>query len=338
MALIPRSLRLPPPYRGRTLRWFSDKAPGAKACRLMAEDAWRRWVAGRGRRAISAGRREGRRYLTAIPAHFCGIGHSWTEWNTAYQWAHRLGLEFVNLRLPEPWASFLGFAAAAPTWKQVMQTERPLIVRLPSVAWGVGIDSCSLIEPVVDAIRSPRNLLFVLADGQNSRDQTDFVAQQRADFVAHGGWRHLPDHREPGRLNVAVHIRRGDVATMKSADQGNWRIRFVSLDWFARAMAMIVAAHPGARPLFHVYSQGQPEDFADLGGTFDLRLHLDSGDQESLFNMSRADILVMSPSTFSFLAAILNEGHKIARIPWWHHLPEAGDWTLLPADPDPSVT
>ena len=289
-------------------------------------------MAARGRRQLEAGRTEGRRFLTAISAHFCGIGHSWTEWNTAYQWAHRLGLEFVNLPLPEPWASFLGLAATAPTWRQIVEDDRPLVVRLPYVAWGEGIDSCRLIEPVIDSIRSPRNLLFVLADGQNCRDQTAHVAQQRADFLAHGRWQHLPVHHEPGRLNVALHIRRGDVAAMKSRDQGNWRLRFLGLDWFAGVMATVLENHRAERPLFHVYSQGQPDDFADLGRGFDLRLHLDAGDQESLFNMSRADVLALSPSTFSFLAAILSQGHKIARIPWWHHLPEQSDWTLLPAD------
>ena len=261
MALIPRSLRLPPPFRGRTIRYFADKAPPLKACRLWSEDAWRGWVAARGRRQLEAGRTEGRRFLTAISAHFCGIGHSWT-----------------------------------------------------------------------DSIRSPRNLLFVLADGQNCRDQTAHVAQQRADFLAHGRWQHLPVHHEPGRLNVALHIRRGDVAAMKSRDQGNWRLRFLGLDWFAGVLATVLENHRAERPLFHVYSQGQPDDFADLGRGFDLRLHLDAGDQESLFNMSRADVLALSPSTFSFLAAILSQGHKIARIPWWHHLPEQSDWTLLPAD------
>ena len=105
---------------------------------------------------------------------------------------------------------------------------------------------------------------------------------------------------------------------------------FVEPDWFAGVMAMILDEHRGERPLFHVYSQGRAEEFADLGRRFDLRLHLEAGDQETLLNMSRADVLVMSPSGFSYLAAILGEGRKIARTPWWHHLPQGGNWTLIP--------
>ncbi|MFM8893299.1 MAG: hypothetical protein ACKOTB_17080 [Planctomycetia bacterium] len=213
-----------------------------------------------------------------------------------------------------------------------MRARQPQVVRLPQVPWGRGIDSCGLLAPLVNSIRSPRDLIFMLADGQNCYDHTANAAQQRADFLGFGRWQHLPDHREPGRLNVAVHVRRGDVAAMKAQDQGNWRERFMAADWFGRVMEMVVDQHRDQQPLFHIYSQGEPGEFADLVRRFDVRLHLDAGDQESLLNMSRADILVMSPSGFSYLAAILGTGRKIARAPWWHHLPDGGDWTLLPAD------
>lgn len=338
MPVIPRSLQLPEPYRGRTIRWLVDRGPGLRACRLWWEEARRRRLARRGRRSLAAGQREGRRFLAAIPATFCGIGHSASEWNTAYQWAPRLGLEFVNVPLAEPWRSFLGFGGSAPTWDDVVPASRPLVVRLPRVPWSEGVDSCGLIAPVIDAIRSPRDLMFVLADGQNCHDHTVNADRLRADFLGCGRWQHLPDHREPGRLNVAVHVRRGDVAAMKARDEGNWRERFVAPDWFARIMERVCDEHRGERPFFHVYSQGAAEEFADLARRFDLRLHLDAGEQESLLNMSRADVLVMSPSGFSYLAAILSTGRKIARIPWWHHLPRDDGWTLLTDERAPGPT
>jgi hypothetical protein len=84
---------------------------------------------------------------------------------------------------------------------------------------------------VVDQIRSPRPLLFVLADGKNCFDQTISAAQLREAFRTHGHghWQYLPDHREKGRLNVAVHIRRGDVTEMKQRASGNWRERYIDL-------------------------------------------------------------------------------------------------------------
>ena len=53
--------------------------------------------------------------LTGLSFQLCGTRHSSSEWNTAYQEASRLGLEFINTALPEPWDSFLGFGAEART-------------------------------------------------------------------------------------------------------------------------------------------------------------------------------------------------------------------------------
>ena len=48
--------------------------------------------------------------------------------------------------------------------------------------------------------------------------------------------------------------------------------------------------------------------------------------------MILAEELVMGPSGFSYLAGILSEGQKLARAPWWHHLPGLPDWILVGAD------
>lgn len=331
MKLIPRSLRIAQPYRGRTMRHFCDQLPFVRRLRLAQEERRRRWVAAAGRKALANGAPEGRRYLTALPHPFCGIGHSASEWNTAYQWAPLLDLEYVNTPLQEPWASFLGFGRETSTYWELTRRARPIVLRLPYAGWSRGADALAVVRPVVEAIRSPRPILFVLADGQNCYDQTANSRQLRADFQRYGRWHHLPEHREPGRLNVAVHIRRGDVANMKAQDNGDWRERFVEPEWFSQVMGRLVGERGAERPLFHLYSQGDPAAFGSMCRGFDVRMHLDACEQETLLNMVRADVLVMSPSGFSYLAAILSDGRKVARAPWWHHLPDTDGWTLLAA-------
>jgi hypothetical protein len=39
-----------------------------------------------------------------------------------------------------------------------------------------------------------------------------------------------------------------------------------------------------------------------------------------------ADILITSPSAFSYMAGILCNGLKLANYPWWHDIPERDDW------------
>jgi hypothetical protein len=331
--MIPRSLAIASPYRGRSLRFFLGKVPGWKRCHEILSARTRRRVTADGRRRLEAGEPEGRRFLAAIPHQFCGIGHSFCEWNTARQWSGRLGMEFVNVPLASPWAVFLGFGAQAPVWHDLRRLPRLRIVRLPYADWSGSADAFGNTRRIIETVRSPDPLLFVLADGQNEFDHTVNTAQLRQEFLDHGDWRVIPDHRVPGRLNVAVHIRRGDVAAMKARGDGNWNERFLGLDWFERVMASIVAEQQdGAVPVFHLYSQGTPADFIDFGSGLDVVYHLNVDDRETLFNMIQAEMLVMSPSGFSYLAAILSTGRKIARVPWWHHLPEAEGWLLLGHD------
>lgn len=327
---IPRTFRLPAVHRWRVVRHYVDKIPGGRLTRCGIEAAWRDRIARHGTRLLRRGQAEGRRLLTALPHQLSGIGHSSSEWNTAYLWAADLGLTFVNTPMPGGWNRLLGFGAGALTYDEVMARWRPTVVRLPYVEWnGPAARPLELLCPVVDTIRSADPLLFVLADGQNAYDQTPNAARLRSEFLAHGGWRDIPLHAEAGRTNVAVHVRRGDVAAMKQRGIGGWETRYVHGDWFLQIMQS-VAAQPGmAGVVFHIYSQGSRDEFTHFTAAGDCRFHLDCSEYECFVNMVFADVLVMSPSGFSYLAGLLSTGRKIARVPWWHHLPDDPNWTLV---------
>ncbi len=238
----------------------------------------------------------------------------------------------MNTPMPAAWARLLGFGANAMTYEQVTSRYRPTVVRLPFAEWnGPFAKPLDELRPIVDAIRSPDPLLFVLADGQNTYDHTPNAGRLREEYNSHGAWRDIGLHAEPGRTNVAVHVRRGDVAAMKASRIGDWENRFVTVDWFLGMMKKIADQERGSSAVFHVYSQGTRDEFDDFAAMGDCRFHLGASEYECFVNMVRADILVMSPSGFSHLAGLLSEGQKIARVPWWHHLPRAADWTLVAA-------
>ena len=54
--------------------------------------------------------------------------------------------------------------------------------------------------------------------------------------------------------------------------------------------------------------------------------HFNEDELASFNNIVLADILILSPSGFSYLAAIISYGLKIARNPWWHYIPEDNEW------------
>jgi hypothetical protein len=329
MIKIPRSLAIAQPYRGRTIRSIiRSKVPGG---RILFDAYWRKKgdrVNRKGRKVLALGKPEGRRFMTAIPHPFCGIGHSHSEWHAAFQWAPLLDLEFVHIPLKVHWDKFFGLENL-PRYKAIIREFNPIILRVPYAAWSRGADAFPAIRSFIEGVRSDRNLLFVLADGQNAYDHITHAGAFKTLFESKGDWQHLPLHKEAGKVNVAVHLRRGDVAQMAAAKSSNWNERYVPEEWFVGVMDELRTQFAGSDRVFHIYSQGTEEDFPLTRNRPDIMFHLDAGEEETLLNMAKADVLVMSPSGFSYLAAMLSEGLKVARYPWWHWIPEGNNWFRL---------
>lgn len=324
---IPRSLAIKMPYRGRTLRgWIRNRLPGGRLVFDSILHLRAKWGAAMGHRRLRAGQPEGRRFLAAIPHPFCGIGHSQAEWHTAYQWARMLGLEFVHIPLKGDWDQFFGLKNLKQ-YDEVLRELKPTIIRVPyATGWSGGKEVFPEILKFIESIRSEKDLLFVLADGQNAYDHITHAGHFRKLFEENGDWRGLPRHQVAGKLNVAVHLRRGDVAQMAADKSSNWEARYVPEEWFVAVMDAIQQTVPDQSPCFHIYSQGKPEDFPLVAEREDICFHLDVSEEETLLNMAKADVLVMSPSGFSYLAAMLSDGIKVARYPWWHFIPDTKNW------------
>lgn len=104
-------------------------------------------------------------------------------------------------------------------------------------------------------------------------------------------------------LSVAVHIRRGDVG------QGKNSLRFTPNSKILQTLKCLNegAAQANAKLSIAVFSQGSEDDFrefAELGCT----LHLDTDALDTLRGLIESDILVMSKSSFSYVAALYNDG------------------------------
>jgi hypothetical protein len=138
----------------------------------------------------------------------------------------------------------------------------------------------------------------------------------------------VPLHRElPGGVNVAVHVRRGDIR------EGNRR--YVKDNAVLQSIKRVRwALAPLGRPVqINIYSEGIPEDFRvyqDLG----CRLQIGVDTFETFHNMVVADIFVQGRSTFSGIAGLLSEGIVIAPKKWPDSLP---DWQFPRAGGELSI-
>lgn len=128
-------------------------------------------------------------------------------------------------------------------------------------------------------------------------------------------------HHESNTVNVAVHVRRGDVSK-----HGSDAFRYTENSYVASLLKNLqkILESIGVKPLFNIYSQGHVRDFCELQG-IDIDFHLNLCTFQTFHNLASADILVMSKSSLSYSAALFSRGIKIYE-PFWHNPPP--DWIV----------
>lgn len=126
----------------------------------------------------------------------------------------------------------------------------------------------------------------------------------------------LPGY-EKGRLQVAVHLRRGDVGS-----SGRFSERYTGDEVVLGRLKRVMDAVGPERVIVRLFSQGSPEDFrafTDLGAS----LHLDDDVFETFHHFVRSDVLFLAKSTFSYLGGLIG-GKLCIYEPFWH--PKLPGW------------
>lgn len=131
---------------------------------------------------------------------------------------------------------------------------------------------------------------------------------------------------EDGRLQVAVHLRRGDVGS-----SGRFSERFTGDEVVLARLKKVlkIAGNEGTR--IRLFSEGLPADFqafADLGAD----LHLNEDVFETFHHFVKSDVLFLAKSTFSYLGGVIGRNVCIYE-PFWH--PKLPGW-LAPEEMDES--
>ncbi len=136
-------------------------------------------------------------------------------------------------------------------------------------------------------------------------------------------------------VTVAVHIRRPsnnhnvdipdhlnghDVKAMNMEQFTKVTGRFTSNDRYLEAMEAIRKKHK--RCVFHIVSEGTPDMFECFKAD-DVYLHLNNSVEDSFCRLVYSDILVISCSSFSYTAALI-QNKEVWYQPFWH--PPASGW------------
>lgn len=126
------------------------------------------------------------------------------------------------------------------------------------------------------------------------------------------------DFFKNGKTNVSIHIRRENIC-----DRGQAGDRVTTPnEYYLNIMKNIRKKYTNIQ--FHIYSQGDIEQFNDLDKE-DVIFHLNEDIYTTFIGLVAANILVTSPSSLSYTAAMLSDGIVYYRSFW--HSPRK-EWIL----------
>jgi len=119
--------------------------------------------------------------------------------------------------------------------------------------------------------------------------------------------------------DIAIHIRRGDVGNTQNKD------RYTDNIIYRQILKQLITQYPSYSITIH--SQGDIHDFKDLiNNDIPMQFHLNKDIKTTFHSLVTAKVLVMSKSSFSYAAALLNDG-DIYYMPFWHK--PLQHWNLL---------
>lgn len=270
-------------------------------------------------------------YFTAIPNAGAGIGHQLANWIAGYWFANQFGLKFAHAPFSSKnWEDFFGFGINEPKASELIKSGYAK-VRLPLFHE----HNKSEIAIIKDIIQSYGNkkVVFIAAQDQYYKAQFGVIAAIKNKFYSAPARNSNKLIFNPGHYNVAIHVRRGDIVTDISNKIHNKSIRFQSNDYFITTLTNTLQQLNTHKPVFiYLFSQGDAKDFKDFEEFPNLSLCLEMGAMDSFNHMVHADVLITSRSSFSYKAALLNNGLKVCPANFWHGYPASDDFVLVDDD------
>lgn len=144
------------------------------------------------------------------------------------------------------------------------------------------------------------------------RDMEKFHTSESFDRLKRLYYQNKSSPYDSDHIHVAVHIRRPKQfdTRKEGTDTPN--------DYYIQCMKAIQEMYKlSDKPiLFHIYSQGTPESFA-IYNQFNIRLHLEEDTFTTFNGLVFAHVLVISASSFSYVAGLLSNGVIVYK-PFWH--------------------
>lgn len=274
-------------------------------------------------------------YLTQVPNPGAGIGHQMGNWNAGYWYAKLFGVKYAYSSFSNPaWDTFLGFGEGEITAEQLLKKGYKKR-KLPYFDEKSEKD----VQMIRDIICSyvGKKVVFYMELDQFYEEQFGVMKEIRQKFNNAEARKEEKLIYEKEFLNIAVHIRRGDIVIGQENQNPELTKRWLTTEYYARILKDITKVlKKRVSYKIYVFSQGTEQDFPELSEIPNLVYCLDMPPRESFLHMVRADVLITSKSSFSYKPALLSGGIRICPAHFWHGYPEGKEWILV--DEEKSLT
>lgn len=271
-------------------------------------------------------------YITQIPNEGAGIGHQIANYNGGYHYAQLLGIKhaYPGFR-DEQWDKFLGFGENEITVDE-LKKQGYRIRTLPY--FNESEESLSLIRQIIHSYAGNK-IIFSVDLAQFYQKQYEVIPHIKEKFEHAKARACELELYDRSRINIAVHIRRGDIVQGQQSGEETLAKRWLTLEYYENILKQLSEKLPEL-PCIYLFSQGNEEEYKVLEQYGEVHYCLDMSAIESFLYMVRADILVISKSSFSYKPALLADGIRICPPGFWHGYPENEKWIV--AGEDGSIT
>jgi hypothetical protein len=267
-------------------------------------------------------------YLSQQPNQGAGIGHQLANWNAGLYFSGYFGLNFAHFPFSTPsWENFLGFGVGEPAVRDLLARGYKK-VRLPKF----DSNNPAHLEKIRTIIGSydRKNIVFSLEHDQGYLPQFHTAGILQKKFFAAPGRNADRLIYSPEAFNIAVHIRRGDVAAMRATGHANWAERWLDDNYYLTLLqkSLPIVKRNNDKVHLYLFSQGKAADFPEFAQFENLHFCLDMSAIDSFLHLVNADLVISSKSSFSYKPALISKGIKICPALFWHGYPDTPDFIL----------
>lgn len=285
-------------------------------------------------------------FLTHVPNEGAGIGHQISNYNDGVYCASLLGVKFVYPGFKDSeWEKFLGFGENEVSVNE-LKNKGFKFRTLPY--FNEKKESLALIKRIINSYAGQK-IVFKINLDQFYQRQYDVIPYIKDKFEHASSRKNDSLIYNPDHINIAVHIRRGDIVVGQTTGEATLTKRWLTTEYFENIVKDLSDALNGEDNRFsnvpklldskkekavdfYLFSQGDPSEYKLFEKYGNIHYCFDMPAIESFLHMVRSDILVTSKSSFSYKPALLADGVRICPKHFWHGYPDDEKWIVVDDD------